>query len=68
MANKKLLETTKKMLLGHNQQHLLMFWDELQETQKQKLLEEIGQLDFSKIDRWIEKYAKKAAPLKPFGM
>ncbi len=64
MVNKKLLETTKKMLVEHNQQHLLMFWDELDETQKQRLLEEIGRLDFSKIDRWVEKYVKKPAPLK----
>jgi UDP-N-acetylglucosamine/UDP-N-acetylgalactosamine diphosphorylase len=64
MVNKKTLETTKKILIEHNQQHLLMFWDELDEARKQRLLEEIGRLDFSKIDRWIEKYVKKAAPLK----
>lgn len=64
MVDKKLLEDTKKMLVEHNQQHLLMFWDELQEAQKHGLLEEIGRLDFSKIDRWVKKYVKQSAPLK----
>ncbi len=64
MISEELLETTRKMLIEYGQQHLLMFWDELQETQKQRLLEEIGRLDFSKIDRWVEKYVKKPAPLR----
>lgn len=58
----KVLENNKKMLNTHGQDHLLTFWNQLNETQKQNLLEQIQQLDFSKIDEWVAKYIKKAAP------
>lgn len=63
-VRKELFEETKKLLRKHNQQHLLVFWEELRDEQKERLLKEIGQLDFSKIDLWISKYVKNPISAK----
>ncbi len=42
----------------HNQEHLLAFWDELDSEQKERLLAQIEELDFSKIDSWVEYFIK----------
>jgi UDP-N-acetylglucosamine/UDP-N-acetylgalactosamine diphosphorylase len=50
-------------LKARNQQHLLAFWDELDEKQKSQLLEQIEQLDLVQVDKWVAEYVKKANPV-----
>ena len=54
-------ENAKKLLKKHNQSHLLAFWEQLNTVQRQNLLAQIGQLDFSRIDDWVANYIKKPA-------
>ncbi|OHB50050.1 MAG: hypothetical protein A2Y10_13950 [Planctomycetes bacterium GWF2_41_51] len=54
------LEKSKK----HNQQHLLTFWNELDESSREKLLDQIGQIDFNSLDSKIQEYVKNSAPTK----
>jgi len=61
MIIKKTLENTKRLLKRHNQSHLLAFWDRLKTVQKQNLLTQIEELDFSKIDNWVAEYIKNPA-------
>ena len=54
-------EKHKKMLdllTEHTQQHLLDFYDELDENGKNRLLDQIEALDFANIPAWIDKYVK----------
>ena len=37
----------------------MCFWDQLNEVEKQNLLEQIRQLDFAKIDDWVANFVKK---------
>ena len=52
-------EDTQKLLEKNGQSHLLAFWDDLDEVQKQDMLEQIRQLDFAKINEWIAEFIKK---------
>ncbi len=61
MITKKTLENTKKLLQKHNQGHLLAFWGQLKPPQRQNLLAQIENLDFSKIDDWVAKCTEKTA-------
>jgi UDP-N-acetylglucosamine/UDP-N-acetylgalactosamine diphosphorylase len=56
---KALAELTK-----HNQQHLLKFFNELDESGKEKLLAQIEQIDFNTLDSKIKEYVKNSAPTK----
>jgi len=60
--SEKIPENTQKLLKKHNQSHLLRFWEQLDKNQRQNLLAQINQLDFSKIDRWIADIVKNPAP------
>jgi UDP-N-acetylglucosamine/UDP-N-acetylgalactosamine diphosphorylase len=60
MTAQKTFENIKKLLKTHNQSHLLAFWEQLNAAQRQNLLAQIRQLDFSKIDDWVADFAKKA--------
>jgi len=59
MTIKKIVETIKKLLKKHGQSHLLAFWKQLNAAQRQNLLAQIQQLDFSKIDDWVADIVKK---------
>ena len=52
----------KKLLKTHHQSHILAFWDQLDDSQKQNLLAQIQQLDFAKIDVWIGKFIRNYIP------
>ncbi len=58
MNIQKTYEGIKKLLKKHGQSHLLEFWDELDTDQKSSLLAQIQQLDFEKIDEWVDKFIK----------
>lgn len=62
MITQSVLENTKEKLHKHRQGHLLAFWDQLDETQKLDLLEQIQPLDLVKIDQWIGEIIKKSDP------
>ena len=62
MTTKRAFEDTKKLLTKHNQSHLLAFWQQLDTAQRQNLLVQIQELDFSKIDDWPVHLVKKSAP------
>lgn len=53
-----------KLLKQHNQQHLLTFWNELDDYGKEKLLAQIEQIDFKTLDSKIEGYVKNPASAK----
>jgi UDP-N-acetylglucosamine/UDP-N-acetylgalactosamine diphosphorylase len=55
-------EKSKKLLKNHHQSHILAFWDQLDDGQKQSLLAQVGRLDFAKIDVWVEKFIENYAP------
>jgi UDP-N-acetylglucosamine/UDP-N-acetylgalactosamine diphosphorylase len=58
------MENTEKysqgieLLTKHGQEHLLGFYESLDDEEKAGLLEQIGKLDFTNIPGWIEKYVK----------
>ena len=49
---------TVELLRLHGQGHLLAFYDQLTNRQKQQLLDGINGLDFSAIGYWIENYVR----------
>ena len=60
MNDKNSLKNVEKLLKKHSQNHILAFWDELDENQRQSLLIQINKLDFEAIDTWIQRYIKTA--------
>jgi len=62
MGPQKTYEDIKKVLKKHRQSHLLAFWDQLDTAQRRKLLAQIRQLDFAKIDNWVAGCIKKSIP------
>jgi len=62
MSIEKEYKKFKKTLTNHNQDHILAFWDQLDEGQRHNLLAQIRPLDFTKIDAWVEKFIKNYAP------
>jgi UDP-N-acetylglucosamine/UDP-N-acetylgalactosamine diphosphorylase len=52
------MENIRRQLTEHHQEHLLAFWPQLDARQGQDLLDEIRELDFTKIDDWIEHLVK----------
>ena len=46
MSNKNSLKNVEKLLKKHNQSHLLAFWGQLDDNQRQNLLAQINELDF----------------------
>jgi len=64
MVAKKTFENIKSLLKRHHQDHLLTFWAELNTAQKQNLLAQIEELDFSKIDYWVANFVKKSVSAK----
>jgi UDP-N-acetylglucosamine/UDP-N-acetylgalactosamine diphosphorylase len=55
-------ENTRKLLKKHHQDHLLAFWEDLNTAQRQNLLAQIEQLDFSNIDDWGAHLIKEFTP------
>jgi UDP-N-acetylglucosamine/UDP-N-acetylgalactosamine diphosphorylase len=62
MNTQKDYENLKKLLKNHHQSHILAFWDQLDEDERQDLLAQIRRLDFAKIDVWTEKFIKTYTP------
>jgi len=60
MTAKDTFENAQKLLKKHNQSHLLTFWEQVDEAQRENLVRQIQKLDFEKIDEWVENLVKKA--------
>lgn len=60
MTSQNSFENIQKLLEKHNQNHLLAFWEQLNEGEKQNLLAQIQQLDFVKIEDWVVNFVKKS--------
>ncbi|MHC4645479.1 MAG: UTP--glucose-1-phosphate uridylyltransferase [Planctomycetota bacterium] len=56
------VENIRKTLQQHNQSHILASWEQLNSLQKQELLTQIQQLDFSRIDEWIADFVTSPGP------
>jgi UDP-N-acetylglucosamine/UDP-N-acetylgalactosamine diphosphorylase len=54
MTNEKQFEQARSELSRHHQEHLLTFWPELNCDQKKGLLEQVRELDWSRICPWVE--------------
>ena len=62
MAGEITFKGVKKLLEEHNQGHLLAFWFELDDAQKEALLTQIEALDLEKIDSLVADYVLKKEP------
>jgi UDP-N-acetylglucosamine/UDP-N-acetylgalactosamine diphosphorylase len=51
-----------ELLIKYGQDHLLAFWDELDNEGKIGLLNQIERLDFSRIKVWVDQYVRNASP------
>ena len=58
MNNEQRHRMITQTLNQHNQEHLLAFYSQLNDQQKQSLLDEVDNLDFAEIPKWIAKYVK----------
>jgi UDP-N-acetylglucosamine/UDP-N-acetylgalactosamine diphosphorylase len=58
MVNEKRFEQARNELSRHHQEHLLTFWPELNSDQKRALLEQVRELDWSRICPWAETLIK----------
>jgi UDP-N-acetylglucosamine/UDP-N-acetylgalactosamine diphosphorylase len=62
MTTEKDIENLKRQLKKHNQTHLMALFSQLNTAQKQNLLTQIQELDFSKIDDWVNNFVRKSTP------
>ncbi|HSV27656.1 MAG TPA: UTP--glucose-1-phosphate uridylyltransferase, partial [Sedimentisphaerales bacterium] len=60
MDLQKRYDKTHAALKAHNQEHLLSFWPELDDKQKQSLLDQIDALDLAAVDSWVSEYVRSA--------
>jgi len=51
-------QNTRARLAAHGQEHLLTFYDELDDQQKTRLLDQIDEIDLEQVDRLIETHVK----------
>ena len=54
MVGKKEYEQAQASLSEHRQEHLLTFWPELTSDRKRHLLDQVRELDWPRICRWVE--------------
>lgn len=54
------IETLRKHLEKFGQEHLLKFWDEIDEKQRQQLKYEIDELNLSELHSFIERVSTKS--------
>lgn len=53
------LSTISSKLQAHKQDHLLAFYDELGETQREELLKQLNDIDFAQLQMLIDKYVMR---------
>ncbi|MDD5010813.1 MAG: UDPGP type 1 family protein [Phycisphaerae bacterium] len=57
-------EKCSQTLQKYNQRHLLTFWQQLDDSGKEKLLGQIEELDFELLDQKIHRYIKNSSAVK----
>jgi UDP-N-acetylglucosamine/UDP-N-acetylgalactosamine diphosphorylase len=50
------LESIRETLSRYDQEHLLAFWDKLDDDQRRRLLEQIDTIDWQRLDKLVRKY------------
>ncbi|MBU1260677.1 MAG: UDPGP type 1 family protein [Planctomycetes bacterium] len=58
-------EKCSQLLQKYKQQHLLTFWDELDDSGKDRLLKQIQEFDFELLDEKIHRYVKNSSVKLP---
>lgn len=58
MPNTRDVQSLRKKLTEHQQDHLLAFWSQLSPDQRTDLLVQIGELDLDAIDEWVATLVK----------
>ncbi len=58
MPDRNDVESLTRRLAEHHQEHLLAFWGELSPQQRDRLIEDIEELDFTKICDWVANLVK----------
>jgi len=58
MADRRDVDSIRKSLTEHHQEHLLAFWPELSDEQRTDLLAQVGELDLDSIDEWVATLVK----------
>jgi UDP-N-acetylglucosamine/UDP-N-acetylgalactosamine diphosphorylase len=53
------LDAIRETLEAHGQQHLLRFYDDLDEPHQKALLEQLDTIDFAKVDDCAERYVRR---------
>lgn len=56
----KTFENIERLVEGHNQGHILAFWENLNTAQRRGLLAQIEELDFSQVADWVSNCVEKA--------
>jgi UDP-N-acetylglucosamine/UDP-N-acetylgalactosamine diphosphorylase len=64
MPDRNDVESIKRLLTEHHQNHLLAFWPELDSNQRADLLCQIRELDFPAVCEWVE-HLVKGRPAPP---
>ena len=59
MLTKKDFENTRKLLKKHHQGHLLAFWEQLSDDEKEALLGQVAVLDFGRVDDYWADLVRK---------
>ena len=57
------LQTVRRMLEAHGQEHLLGQYEQLTPSQQAVLISQIATIDFDQLDEWIAQYVLKAPPV-----
>ncbi len=57
-------QSIQAKLEQYEQEHLLAFWDELEEPQKQALAQQIEDIDFQRLDQMVKQYVVKEPEIK----
>ncbi|MCC6143362.1 MAG: UDPGP type 1 family protein [Candidatus Hydrogenedentes bacterium] len=60
-------QTLRQTAAQYGQDHIFRFWDELDEGGKARLLEDIGAVDFRRMEQLIEKWVRHDPPPEEFG-
>jgi UDP-N-acetylglucosamine/UDP-N-acetylgalactosamine diphosphorylase len=58
MTGRNDVEVVRRQLAEHHQGHLLTFWPQLDARRRRALLDQIRELDLTRIDEWVEHLVK----------
>jgi len=56
----------RKLLERYGQEHVLRFWDDLDDSQRAEFLEDIAGVDFALMERLIDKWVRNEPPAERF--